>query len=327
MDAAEVKRAYETIGDDLLLVEKGLRDYLLSHVPIIPQVGEYMFLSGGKRFRPSLMLFSCKLAGYKGQRHIPLACTVEFLHTATLLHDDVVDDADMRRGKASVNSVWGNQASVLIGDFLLARSLSLLVADADPRILAMFCTTTEKMAEGEVLQLIQTGDPAVTEEDYFQVVRNKTASLISTACQVGAILGGLTDDEERALASFGLNIGIAFQLVDDTLDYVGRNDKFGKESGSDLRAGKMTLPLIHLLANGTGPEVGEVKRMVERGEVGKQDVGRVVALISDHGGIEYSMARAREYVAAAKRELFCFPENKCTRALMTVADYVAEREA
>lgn len=314
------------IQEDLVQMEQALRDNLKSPIPIIPQVAEYMFLSGGKRFRPSLLLFSSKLAGYRGDRHIPLACTVEFLHTATLLHDDVVDDADMRRGKASVNSVWGNQASVLIGDFFLARSLSLLVSDNDSRILSLFCRTTEKMAEGEVLQLTQTNNADTREEEYLDVVINKTASLISTACRTGAILGNLAAPQEEALGSYGLNLGIAFQLVDDALDYVSGNRKFGKETGTDLRAGKMTLPLIYLLTQGEKAERAQVRRFLEKGEVAKEEVGPVVELVRRAGGIAYALDKARQFASCAKGDLSLFGNNEFAEALAAVADYVVERE-
>ena len=322
-----IHEAYELVKEEMDRVERELRGNLTSPIPIIPQVGEYMFLSGGKRFRPLLLILCCRLAGYQGDRYIPLACTVEFLHTATLLHDDVVDKADIRRGKASANSIWGNQASVLIGDFLLARSLSLLVADSDPRVLRLFCHTTEMMAEGEVMQLLQTCDPSVTEEDYLRVAEKKTASLISASCQVGAILGGLSHREEEALATYGMNLGVAFQIVDDALDYVSTSRKFGKERGTDLKDGKMTLPLIHLLRHASGKESAKVRELIERGEMSREEAGWVMGLVERYGGVEYARARAREFAEICKGELPSLPQNIFRQILKQIPDYVVEREA
>ncbi|MEE8448993.1 MAG: polyprenyl synthetase family protein [Thermodesulfobacteriota bacterium] len=326
MGHSEPPQVFEQIKDDLALVEQGLKDYLKTHTDIIPEVGEYIFLSGGKRFRPSLLLLSCKLGGYEGCQHIPLACTVEFLHTATLLHDDVVDGAGMRRGRASVNSIWGNQASVLIGDFFLARSLSLLVANGDQRILELFCHTTEKMAQGEVMQLIQAGEAGTKESEYLEVVENKTASLVSTACQAGAILAGLSGREEQFLASYGHNLGIAFQLVDDALDYVILNEKFGKEAGTDLREGKVTLPLIHFLAEAPAKEADRVRKLLTNGRVARAEVINVISRLVEFGSVQYVLSRAREFSEQAKAEINHFPPGRWRSALAGIADYVVERE-
>ena len=232
---------------ELKAIEAEMTRNLISEIVMIPTVSQYLISSGGKRFRPMLLILCAKLCGYRGPRTVPLAGTVEFIHTATLLHDDVVDRAFMRRGMASANSVWGDGASVLVGDFLFTKSFCLIVQDGDLHILDMVSQATTRMAEGEVMQLVRMGDPDITEEDYYFVVTNKTAVLISAACQIGAILGGASPEREKALAEFGLNLGIAFQLMDDLLDYVAAEEMFGKTIGKDLSEGKITLPLIRVL--------------------------------------------------------------------------------
>ncbi|MEK7829041.1 MAG: polyprenyl synthetase family protein, partial [Deltaproteobacteria bacterium] len=213
-----IQEAYDTIKQDLKDVELEFRKNLDSDVHLIKKVGEYVLNNGGKRLRPSLLLLSARLCGYQGSRHIPLAAVIEFIHTATLLHDDVVDNAGIRRGKAAANTLWGSGASILIGDFLFSKSFYLTVADGDLNILKILSSTTTRMAEGEVLQLLKDSDVETTERDYLSVVTNKTASLISVACQIGAILGKASAEKEKALAGYGMDVGIAFQLVDDCLD-------------------------------------------------------------------------------------------------------------
>ena len=320
-----IHEAYDIIKEDLKSVEQEFRVNLDSGVYLIRKVGEYILNNGGKRFRPSLLLLSARLCGYHGKRNIPLAAVVEFIHTATLLHDDVVDNASMRRGKTSANTLWGSGASILIGDFLFSKSFCLTVADGDLRILKVLSGTTTQMAEGEVLQLLKDGDVETTEKDYLAVVTNKTASLISAACQIGAILGNVSREKETALAEYGMNLGIAFQLVDDCLDYTSSNKELGKVIGNDLKEGKVTLPLIHTIKNAAPAEREEILTAIEADDIKEYQLSSVLALINRYKGIDYSLNRTRHYVESAKACLNCFEPNLERAALMALADYVVER--
>ena len=320
-----IQEAYDIIKEDLKSVEEEFRINLDSGVYLIRKVGEYILNNGGKRLRPSLLLLSARLCGYHGKRNIPLAAVVEFIHTATLLHDDVIDNASMRRGKTSANTVWGSGASILIGDFLFSKSFCLTVADGDLRILEVLSGTTTQMAEGEVLQLLKDGDVETTEKDYLAVVTNKTASLISAACQIGAILGNVSREKETALAEYGMNLGIAFQLVDDCLDYTSSNKELGKVIGNDLKEGKVTLPLIHTIKNATPAEREEILAAIEADDIKEYQLSSVLALINRYKGIDYSLNRTRHYVESAKACLNSFEPNLERAALMALADYVVER--
>lgn len=313
------------IKDELQAVEQQFEKHLASDVKLISQVGHYVLSSGGKRFRPMLLLLSARLCGYQGDKHIELAGVVEFIHTATLLHDDVVDSASLRRGNRSANSVWGNQASVLVGDFFFAKSFSVMVGSESLKILQILSDTTTQLAEGEILQLINTCDLEVDEARYLQVVRDKTAILIAAACQVGGVLAGVGEQEEAALREFGLEIGTAFQLMDDALDYVADQNDFGKERGHDLFEGKMTLPLIHAFANSSGEQQAEISRIVEAEELLPTDLDYICGLINDTGGIDYTRNKALERVARAKAQLALFPDSAFRQALYRLADYVVSR--
>ncbi len=316
----------DLLKDDMQAVEAQFAKNLSSGVELIGQVGQYILSSGGKRFRPMLLILSSRLCNYQGGRHIELAAVVEFIHTATLLHDDVVDSASLRRGNRSANSVWGNQASVLVGDFLFAKSFSMMVNSENLRILKILSDTTTQLAEGEILQLINTCDLDVDENRYLQVVRDKTAILIAAACQVGAILAGATEEQELALREFGLEIGTAFQLMDDALDYVADQAEFGKERGHDLYEGKMTLPLIHAYAACSGEEKSEIARIVDAEDLTAADLDYVCALIDTYDGIEYTRTRAAQRIETAKKLLEIFPPSAARDALYTLADYVVSRK-
>jgi len=313
------------IGEELKSVEMQFRKDLESNVPLIRKVGEYVLSSGGKRIRPAMLLLAAKLCDYKGSRHVPLASVVEFIHTATLLHDDVVDSANMRRGLASANTLWGNEASVLVGDFLFSKSFSLMVADGDLNVLRVLSAATTRIAEGEVLQLICTSDVDLTEEKYIEVVVCKTAVLLAAACQAGAIIGGATPEQEEALAAFGMDLGIAFQLMDDTLDYTADEKEFGKSIGHDLEEGKVTLPLIETLRKCSEDERETVSEIVVKEELNHEDFEQVLALVNAHGGIGYTVQRARDYVAAAKSRLEMFADSPVREAMFRLADYVVTR--
>jgi octaprenyl-diphosphate synthase len=315
----------DLIGDELAEVENEFKKNLQSEVPLISKIGEHLLLSGGKRFRPTILLLSAKLCGYKGRRQIQVASVIEFIHTATLLHDDVVDDAELRRGNASANSIWGSEASVLVGDFLLSKSFCLMVDNGDLRILETISSATTRMAEGEIQELMRTSDLSLTEEEYLSIVANKTASLISATCQIGAILAGVDGKKEQALADFGMNLGIAFQCMDDTLDYTSTEKRFGKEIGIDLQGGKMTLPLIHALRTCSPAERKGLAEVILSETIDEQAFLGVVNLITKLGGIEYTLDKAREYVTKAKGYLDCFRLSREKTALLAMANYVVER--
>lgn len=322
-----IDEVYSLIGDDLNAVEEYFKKELKSKVSLITKIGEYILLSGGKRLRPSLLILSARLCNYQGNRHIPLGSIIEFIHTATLLHDDVVDNARLRRGRPSANSVWGNGASVLVGDFLFSKSFYLMVEDSDMRILKLMSDTTTHIAEGEVLQLLKCSDINTTEEEYISVVINKTASLISAACEIGAILGKVSKEKEAALAEFGLNLGIAFQLMDDCFDYIARKEELGKDTGNDLKEGKVTLPLIHTLRECSNPnEKDIITKAIEGDSPSSDHLEEVICLVNKYGGVEYTMKQARDYVERAKAYLDFSEDNIYRSALLAIADYVVERK-
>jgi octaprenyl-diphosphate synthase len=320
-----MEAALTLIGEDLKNVELQFKKDLQSDVPLIRKVGEYVLSSGGKRIRPALLLLSAKMCGYHGDRHVPLASVVEFIHTATLLHDDVVDNANLRRGLASANTLWGNEASVLVGDFLFSKSFSLMVADGDLNVLKVLSGATTIIAEGEVLQLVCTSDLDITTERYIEVVKSKTAILLSAACQAGAILGKASAPQEDALRDFGMELGIAFQLMDDTLDYVASEEQFGKCIGHDLEEGKITLPLIHTLKKCTAAERESIAAVVDKDVLADNDFATVFELVHRYGGIDHTVAVASDHVARCKSHLDIFDDSPGKNALAELADYVVTR--
>ncbi|MDO9068170.1 MAG: polyprenyl synthetase family protein [Deltaproteobacteria bacterium] len=320
-----MQAALNIVGEDLKLVELQFRKDLESDVPLIRKVGEYVLSSGGKRVRPALLLLAARLCGYAGDKAVPLASVVEFIHTATLLHDDVVDSATLRRGIASANTLWGNEASVLVGDFLFSKSFSLMVGVGSLDILRVFSSATTIIAEGEVMQLLCTGEIGLTEDRYIGVVRSKTAILMSAACEAGAILGCVSGGQQQALADFGMDLGIAFQLMDDTLDYIATEEEFGKCIGHDLEEGKITLPLIHTLRYCTDVERGFIESVIEKDEMSLDDFQRVSGLVKHYGGIEYTVDAARGYIAGCKSRLDIFDPCPVREAMLDLADYVVTR--
>ena len=313
------------LNDEVRRVEEQFRDDLESRVPLIRKVGEYVLASGGKRVRPMIVLLSARLANYQGDSHIGLASVVEFIHTATLLHDDVVDSAVLRRGQDSANSVWGNEASVLVGDFLFAKSFSLMVRAGNLKILETLSDATTQMAEGEVLQLIGTSDIEIDEKRYIEVVQNKTAVLLSAASRCGAILGDCSREAEEALAAYGMDLGIAFQFMDDALDYVADQSAFGKECGHDLLEGKVTLPLIHALNHCTDEERSRVAAIIDEDVLPDEDLQYVIGLINSYDGICFTRDRAKVLVESAKSHLAIFAECPAKEAMNRLADYVISR--
>jgi len=313
------------LNDEILRVEEQFRKDLESRVPLIRKVGEYVLASGGKRVRPMMLLLSAKLAGYQGESHVGLASVVEFIHTATLLHDDVVDSAVLRRGQDSANAVWGNEASVLVGDFLFAKSFSIMVREGNLEILKTLSDATTQMAEGEVLQLISTCDVELDEAHYIEVVRNKTAVLLSAASRCGALLGACPPEQEEALSAYGMDLGIAFQFMDDALDYVADQDAFGKECGHDLLEGKVTLPLIHTLKRCNAEERKRIAGIIEQETLPDEDLKYIVGLIHSYDGIDYTRDRAKLLIESAKGHLALFADCPAKEAMIRLADYVVSR--
>ncbi len=318
--------AFALIKDDLEKVDQEFRKNLKSNATIISAIGEYLLLSGGKRFRPMLLLLSAKLCRYQGDRHICMASLVEFIHTATLLHDDVVDRAELRRGNASANSIWGNEASVLVGDYLFTKSFSLAVENGNWEIFRTLSRATTLMAEGELDELIRTDDLSLTEEDYLSIINRKTATLISAATRIGALLGGVSQEKVEALSDFGMNMGIAFQLIDDNLDYTSRVEEFGKKIGIDLQEGKITLPLIFALGHCDPEEKSYIQHAADSDSITKETFFNVVEIIEKYGGIKYTWEKAKEYVEKAKGHLHHFPNSKERESLCILADYILERK-
>lgn len=299
----DFKAIYSVVADDFEAVNRFILKHLDSSVPLVREVGEYIVGSGGKRLRPLVSLLSARATGYTGDRHVDVAAVIEFLHTATLLHDDVVDDSGLRRGRPTVNAVWGNAASVLVGDFLISRAFQLIVALRNEHLLDILSASTNIISEGEVLQLINCRDPDTSEERYMRVIHHKTAKMFESAAETGAVLGdGAGDPAIRsALAHYGRYLGIAFQLVDDVLDYTGDPDALGKNIGDDLAEGKPTLPLIHTMREGDERQRRLIRQAILTG--GLDSLDEIVATVQGSGGLEYTMSQARRHTELALESL------------------------
>ncbi|MEE8219416.1 MAG: polyprenyl synthetase family protein [bacterium] len=318
--------AVQRIQSRLKLVERSMREQLTAATAPLPQLGAQVLGSGGKRLRPALLLWAAEICGYTGPRCIQVAAAVELLHTATLLHDDVVDEADQRRGAPTANDTWGNHASVLVGDFLFATSFSLMAADGDVRIMQAMAHAVTQLAEGEVLQLVSTGKLSEEEDEYLEVVDRKTAALISAACRIGAGLGDAPPAGQEALSLFGREIGIAFQLVDDALDYMAEEARLGKVVGKDLMEGHGTLPLIYLYRNATASERQMISEILLAEEVTRQQVDQVIGMMKDYKAIDYTLQTASRYVAQAKQRLAVFDGSPDREVLTAIADYIVARD-
>ncbi|MBP2150596.1 polyprenyl synthetase family protein [Xanthobacter autotrophicus DSM 597] len=296
-----------------------------SDVAMIPEVANHLISSGGKRLRPMLTLACAALAGYRGEGHVKLAASVEFMHTATLLHDDVVDESDMRRGKLAARKLWGNEASVLVGDFLLGQAFKMMVEVGSMTCLDILSTAACVIAEGEVMQLAAAKNTATSEDDYLAVIRGKTAELFAAACEVGAVLAQRPKAEQAACRSYGMNLGIAFQLVDDALDYGGSQAKLGKNVGDDFREGKITLPVLLAFRRGDEKERAFWQRCLENGEAGDADLDQAIGLMTKHRAIADTVERARHYGAIAKDALALFPAGPAKAALIEAVDFCLSR--
>jgi octaprenyl-diphosphate synthase len=314
------------IENDLKTLEVAIDRMVTTRIDLIKNVVTHIIRSGGKRVRPILVILTSRLCGYDGQGHIPYAAIIEFIHTSTLLHDDVVDNAPTRRGSLSANAVWGNEASVLVGDFLFSKSFDLMVEGQNLELLRVVSQTTTALAEGEILELIQTSDIDTTEEQYFDVIANKTAILFSAACEMGAILGSGNDGRRESLRRFGHHLGIAFQLIDDVLDYTSKDDVLGKHVGTDIQEGKVTLPLIYALRSVSDKERARIAQILQKPNVSKRDFDAVKKVIERHGGIDYTLASAGDHTARAMDLLKLFNPSPYREALMALTSYIVERK-
>jgi octaprenyl-diphosphate synthase len=296
-----------------------------SEVAMIPEVAKHLINSGGKRLRPILTLALARLAGYGGEGHIKLAAAVEFMHTATLLHDDVVDESELRRGRLAARMLWGNEASVLVGDFLLGQAFKMMVEVGSLKALEILSSAAAVIAEGEVMQLAAAKNTATTEDEYIAVIRAKTAELFAAACEVGPVLAGRNKAEQAACRSFGMNLGITFQLVDDVLDYGGTAQKLGKNIGDDFREGKITLPVVLAFRRGGDAEREFWRRTLERGETNDADLEHAVGLMSKHHALEDTLGRAQHYGAIARDALALFSDSPMKAALIETVDFCIAR--
>ena len=318
-------RLQELVTADLRLVNEVIVQRMDSPVALIPQLAGHIVAAGGKRLRPMLTLASARLCGYEGKRHVRLAACVEFIHTATLLHDDVVDESDLRRGLATANAVWGNKASVLVGDFLFSRAFQLMVEDGSLDVLRILSNAAAVIAEGEVHQLITANDTETSETAYLDVIRAKTATLFAAACRLGAVLAERPKVEEEALDSYGLHLGIAFQLIDDVLDFAARSESLGKNIGDDFREGKITLPVVLAFRRGSEPERGFWRRTLEALDQREGDLEHAIELMERHGSLRDTVARARHYGAIARDALGIFPDSVDKRSLIDLIDFCIQR--
>ncbi|MEO6546079.1 MAG: polyprenyl synthetase family protein [Nitrospiraceae bacterium] len=317
---------WEAYRDELDGVERQVRTNLDSSVALVNTVAAHILNSGGKRIRPLLLLLSARLCGYTGRDHHQLGSLVEFIHTATLLHDDVVDDADIRRGQRTARKIWGNQISILVGDYLYSKAICQIVDFRSQGINEVLAEACKKMAEGEVLQLYYNGNPAMPELEYLKVVEHKTAGLIAASCRMGAILADATEAQQDALFRFGQYLGMAFQVADDTLDYTANGERLGKTLGQDLRQGKATLPLLHLLRHCSEQDRQMIIGRMETRTLTEEDLGRLIRLMEKFGSIAHAMDRARTFVTSAQQELSQFEDSTAKRALSVAADYMVTRD-
>ena len=322
----DLVQMFEPVRADLEAVEREFERQVQSQVGVIPEIGRYIQTSGGKRVRPAVLLMAARLCGYTGPRAILNAAVVEFIHTATLVHDDIIDNAELRRGRKAVHSRWGADVTVLAGDFLYIKSMALALTQDTLDVVRLLCDVTLRMIEGELYQLTKNGVVDISEEEHFDIIRRKTAYLFGGCAQIGAMLGGAGEERELALREYGFNLGILFQLVDDLLDFTGESAALGKPIGGDLREGKITLPIIHLLRHG-GPEANTLIRDVVKDRHVTPDAwSRIRALLKEHRSIEYAYDRAVEFGESAKRHLRIFPDRQEREALMGLADYVLMRD-
>lgn len=322
----DLVQMFEPVRADLAAVEIEFQQQVQSKVGVIPQIGTYIQKSGGKRVRPAVLLMAARLCGYSGPRAILNAAVVEFIHTATLVHDDIIDDAELRRGQRAVHSQWGNDVTVLAGDFLYIKSMAMALTQDSLDVVRLLCDVTLRMIEGELYQLTKNGVVDLSEAEHFEIIHRKTAHLFGGCAQIGGMLGEVGEARELELREYGFNLGVMFQLVDDLLDFTGEAETTGKPVGGDLREGKITLPIIHLLAHGGREASTLIRSVVAERHVSLDQWARIQALLAEHRSIDYAYTRAVEFGEAAKRHLRAFPDSPEREALMALADYVLFRD-
>lgn len=317
---------HQIVKDDFAAVNQLIIEKLHSDVELVENIGHYLVEAGGKRLRPLLVLLTANALGYQHaarKEHLSLAAIIEFIHTATLLHDDVVDMSNLRRGRPTANAQWGNAPSVLVGDFLYSRAFQMMVSIGSMDVMAILSETTNIIAEGEVQQLVNAKNPEVTEDNYFRVIEKKTAILFAAACEVAAVIGGATPEQRAALRRYGMHLGIAFQLVDDALDYTGDAASLGKNVGDDLAEGKPTLPLIHGMRNGTPEQVDIIASAIRQGDASQ--LPAILAIVQATGGMEYTLNSARKHVEAAIQQLAFLPNTPYANAMRELAEFSLAR--
>jgi octaprenyl-diphosphate synthase len=324
--AAALALMFEPIREDLRAVEREFAHHVQSQVQLIPTIGNYIQNSGGKRIRPAVLLMAARMAGYQGEKAILYASVVEFIHTATLVHDDIIDESELRRGQQAVHSRWGNDITVLLGDFLYIKSMSLALTHDRLDIIRLLCDVTLRMIEGELYQLTKNGVVDLSEEEHFDIIRRKTAYLFAGCAKIGGMLGDTTREQQDALWEYGFNIGMAFQIVDDLLDFTGEEDVLGKPIGGDLREGKITLPIIHLLSRDDEEADALIRGVVNTRTVTLDEWRDIRALLKEHDSIDHAQRTAVDFVERAKTALYAFPAGPEREALMALPDYVLSRD-
>jgi octaprenyl-diphosphate synthase len=324
--ASVLAQLFEPIREDLRAVEREFARHVQSQVSVIPAIGNYVKDGGGKRIRPAVVLMAARMAGYSGERAVLYASVLEFIHTATLVHDDIIDEAELRRGRDATHTRWGNHLAVLFGDFLYLKSMSLSLTQDNLDVIRLLCDVTLRIVEGEIYQLTKKGVVDISEEEHLDIVKRKTAYLFAGCARIGGMLAPITLDQQEALWDYGLHIGMAFQVVDDLLDFTGEEAALGKPVGGDLREGKLTLPVIHLLSRGNGRADALVRQIVREQNVTREDWRELRALLTQTRSIDYAHSTAVEFVERAKRALRAFAPGPSRDALMFLPDYVLSRD-
>jgi len=318
-------RILAAVKHDLVDIEKALTDNLNPYLDLVSEVAGHILFSGGKRLRPLLMVLSARICGYSGDYEKTFSTALEYLHAATLLHDDLVDEATLRRGKPVAHSKWGNSVTVLVGDYLLARALSISAGTGRLRVVQILAGLTENMSQGEVHQLMRKGDISLTEDEYKEVIRRKTAMLFEAACRVSAVIADATEEQERALAEYGYNLGIAFQMADDLFDYTLQTSEFGKEVGADLREGKLTLPVIYALRQARSGDRELMIRIIRDRDFSEADFKTLTGLLEKYGGLAYTRNTAGSYIEIAKKALTVFDPSPTKQTMLDIAEYALAR--
>ena len=319
------QKILSAVATDLDDIEKALSDNLNPYLDLVSEVAGHLLFSGGKRLRPLLMVLSARICGYTGDYEKTFSTALEYLHTATLLHDDLVDEASMRRGKEVAHATWGNSITVLVGDYLLARALSISAGTGRLKVVQVLAELTENMSQGEVHQLMRKGDVKLTEDEYMEVIRRKTAMLFEAACQVSAIISDAAEEKEKALAEYGYNLGIAFQMADDLFDYTLQTADFGKVVGADLREGKLTLPVIYALKQARPDDRDLMINIIRNNDFATEDFQTLIGFLEKYGGIEYTQKRATAYIETAKAALSIFNPSPTKQTMLDIADYALAR--